>query len=257
MQKHTSSLIGNSVIKPLDQLYLIEKDRVSMPTERLPFTVKIVRNAQDLNKAVAIRQSAYARHMPVFAEKLVLPEAVDFEEGVIVLLAESKVDGSPLGTIRIQNNLSKPLPLEQSVKLPDSFTGRVMGEPTRLGVTNDKVGSLVKTVLLKASFQYFLAHGFEYMMVAGRAPVDRQYDRLLFQDVFSSQDYVPLQHAGLVPHRILWMNVTHTERQWTDAKHPLLNFMFKTDHPDIMITENPMANVLLETGSVNQPVMAN
>lgn len=39
-------------------------------TEWLPFTVNVVRTAQELKKAVEIRQSAYARHMPEFADKI-------------------------------------------------------------------------------------------------------------------------------------------------------------------------------------------
>ncbi|MFD2270822.1 hypothetical protein ACFS07_06110 [Undibacterium arcticum] len=66
-----------------------------MAEERLPFTVRLVRNEDDLCKAVHIRHSAYARHVPTFAETLKSPETSDAENGVVVLLAESKLDGSP------------------------------------------------------------------------------------------------------------------------------------------------------------------
>ena len=42
----------------------------AMTEELLPFTVRLVRDEDDLNKAVQIRHSAYARHLPDFAETL-------------------------------------------------------------------------------------------------------------------------------------------------------------------------------------------
>ena len=65
--------------------------------ESLPFTLKIVRTQAELNQAVLIRQAAYDRHLPEFAKSLVKPEAADFEKGTVVLLAESKEDGTTVG----------------------------------------------------------------------------------------------------------------------------------------------------------------
>ena len=85
--------------------------------ELLPFTVSVVGDRAQLSKAVQIRHAAYARHVPVFAESLRAPESTDCEDGVVVLLAESKLDGSPLGTMRIQTNEFSPLSVEQSVDI--------------------------------------------------------------------------------------------------------------------------------------------
>lgn len=57
--------------------------------ERLPFRVRIVRNEEDLDKAVSIRHSAYGRHIPAVAALLEQAEACDTEPGSAVLLAES------------------------------------------------------------------------------------------------------------------------------------------------------------------------
>ena len=64
--------------------------------ERLPFRVTIARNDEQLRKAVTVRHAAYARHVPAFAERMKVPERCDLEDGVVVLLAEAKLDGSPL-----------------------------------------------------------------------------------------------------------------------------------------------------------------
>ncbi len=90
-----------TVISRLQQFVVSENNfpaqrDTSLKEERLPFTVKLVRNAADLGKAVQVRYSAYARHLPEFAETLKAPEALDMEDGVAILLAESKLDGSPL-----------------------------------------------------------------------------------------------------------------------------------------------------------------
>lgn len=207
----------------------------AMTRERLPFTVRLAHDEESLRKAVHIRHSAYARHLPEFAESLKSPEAADFEDGVAVLLAESKLDGSPLGTIRIQTNEFKPLCLEQSVELPAWLKTRRLAEATRLGVTHEKVGRLVKTVLFKAFFQYCQYAGIEWMVITGRLPIDRMYERLLFEDVFPGMGYIPFRHVGNLPHRVMSFNIDTAEERWTEVDHPLLGFMCRTEHPDIKI----------------------
>lgn len=201
--------------------------------ERLPFIVKLVRTESELWKAVQIRHSAYSRHVPVFAQSLSIPESNDLENGVVVLLAESKVDGSPLGTMRIQTNRFKPLSLEQSIELPDHMLGRPLAEATRLGITEERIGRVVKTILFKAFHQYCAQIGVEWMVVAGRFPIDKQYERLLFSELYENLGYVPLVHAGNIPHRIMSLHVASVEERWDAVNHPLFNLFFRTIHEDI------------------------
>ena len=208
-----------------------------MVEEVLPFTVRLVGDDQDLSKAVQIRHSAYARHLPAFAETLKTPETADSEEGVVVLLAESKLDGSPLGTMRIQTNEFKPLCVEQSVLLPEWLKGHRLAEATRLGVTDGKGGRLVTTVLFKAFYLYCKLTGIDWMVITGRSPIDRQYERMLFEDVFPGAGYIPLAHVGNLPHRVMTSSVQTAEARWTAAKNPLFEFAFRTFHPDIELGE--------------------
>lgn len=214
-------------------------------TEILPFTVRVVNDEEDMAKAVTVRHAAYARHVPEFAEKLRLPEYTDSEMGVTVLLAESKLDGSPLGTMRIQTNQFRPLSLEQSVELPEWLREGSLAEATRLGIAGERVGSMVKIVLFKALFQYCRGSGIDHLVIAARAPIDRQYAGLLFEDVYTDGRFVPLRHANNMPHRVLCFNLHTAEERWSKAKHPLLNFMCNTHHPDIVLTNRmpvPVAN---------------
>lgn len=201
--------------------------------ELLPFTVRIASSSHELDKAVDIRHSAYARHLPDFANTLTQPEAADAQSGVVVLLAESKLDGSALGTMRIQTNEFAPLHLEQSITLPDWMQPLRLAEATRLGVTNLQGGRLVTTVLFKAFYQYCRQNNVDYMVVTGRAPVDRTYDRLMFSDVFPGVGYMPIRHVGNLPHRVMSFNVATAQDRWSLARHPLLDFMCSTHHPDI------------------------
>lgn len=208
---------------------------VAMKEEALPFTIRVVSNIRDLEKAVKIRHAAYMRHVPGFASGLTTPEDTDSEKGVVVLLAESKFDGSPVGTMRIQTNLYKPLALEQSVTLPESMRTKRLAEATRLGVTQERVGRMVTTALFKAFFLYCRQNRIDYMVIAARSPVDRQYDRLLFEDVYPEAGYIPLNHAGQIPHRIMALDVNNAESIWTSAKQPLLKFILHTFHHDINV----------------------
>ncbi|MBV0881640.1 hypothetical protein KTQ42_20370 [Noviherbaspirillum sp. L7-7A] len=211
-------------------------DMKSMKAEALPFTIRVVSNASDLEKAVRIRHAAYMRHVPAFAQALKMPERSDSELGVVVLLAESKFDGSPIGTMRIQTNEFNPLTLEQSVNLPHALTSQRLAEATRLGVTQERVGRMVTTALFKAFFLYCQKQRVDWMVITARSPVDRHYDRLMFKDVDPEMGYIPFKHVGNLPHRVMSFEVGAAHDLWLSAKHPLFNFVFRTYHADIDVS---------------------
>jgi hypothetical protein len=204
--------------------------------ERLPFTLRTVQNVDELQKAVGIRHEAYARHVPLLAQTLMEPEPIDFEPGIAVMLAESKLNGMALGTMRIQTNRFKPLTLEQSLTLPEWLQGRRLAEATRLGIAGNRAGQVVKTALFKAYYQFCLESGIEWMVIAGRSPIDRQYERLLFEDVYPDAGFIPLKHAGNLPHRVMALRVSDVEPKWKAARHPLYRYFFMTRHLDIQPT---------------------
>ncbi len=207
--------------------------------ERLPFMVRVVRSDADLAKAVVVRHAAYKRHMPEFADSLSKPEAIDSEDGVVVLLAESKLDGAPLGTLRIQSNANMPLKVEQTVTLPRWLRDRPLVEVSRLGIVGGSIGRLVKMVLIKAAFRYCELDGIDFAIVAARAPLDRQYDQLLFEDLFPEQGFIPMRHGGNIPHRVLGFEIATGHQRWLEAEHPLLKFFNYTHHPDIDVQTAP------------------
>ena len=208
-----------------------------MTVEQLPFTVSVAGSDAQLAKAVTMRHSAYARHVPAFAERLKEPEPCDYDEGSVVLLAESKLDGSPLGTMRVQTNRYCPLAIEQSVELPDWLQDCSLAEATRLGIAEGRIGRVVKTMLFKAYFEYCREAEIDWMVIGARSPLHRQYEALLFQDVFPHRGFVPLRHAGNIPHRILAFEMETAEARWTAARHPLYRLFCDVQHPDIDVRD--------------------
>ncbi len=206
--------------------------KARMTEERLPFTRRVVRSEEALHKAVAIRQAAYARHVPAFAEKLRAPEDYDRAAGSVILLAESKLDGSALGTMRIQTNRFDELTLAKSAELPAWLRSKSMAEATRLGVEVGRTGRVVKTTLFKAFYLYCVAADIDWMVITARPPVDRQYEALLFNDLFPGQ-FIPMRHVNDIPHRVLAFDVRTAEARWAAANHPLFDFVFRTHHPDL------------------------
>jgi hypothetical protein len=202
-------------------------------SERMPFTIRIVRDDVGFEKAVSIRRSAYGRHLPEFAEKMSV-EVADRDPGTVVLLAESKLDGAPLGTMRIQTNaFGTPLAVERSVTLPPHLAGSRLAEATRLGVAGGMVGRVVKVALCKALWMFCELHEIDYMVITARAPLDREYEAMLFKDVFGAGEFLPMSHVGDLPHRVLAKEVAMARQRWEEARHPLFNYMVHTHHPDI------------------------
>jgi len=209
--------------------------------EILPFTVRIAKDEEDIDKAVQIRHAAYARHVPTLASKLTQPEQFDFEDGMFVLIAESKLDGAPIGSMRIQTNQYRPLLLEGSVELPLQYVGKSLAEATRLGITQERTGRLAKLIMFKAMFMWCAEHGVDWMVIAARSPLDRQYEALMFEDVFPGVGFQPMLHAGNIPHRVFSHEMAAGQRRWAEAKHPLYDMFFNTEHPDIDIGEPGLA----------------
>ncbi len=213
--------------------------------ERLPFTIRIARTESDIRKAVAIRHAAYDRHVPEFAQALREPEVTDFEKSTTVFLAESKFDGSPIGSMRIQSNEGRQLSVEHSVDLPRWLQGAYMVEATRLGVVQSDRDSVVKSLLFKAVLAYCRNVGVEWIVITARRPLDKMYEAFTFQDILPEQGFVPMAHVGNIPHRVMAIQVDAVAAHWQEISHPLHNLFFGIDHPDIDIGGLPVLPVEL------------
>jgi len=206
-------------------------------TSTLSFTLHPVRDARDLQDACAVRAASYGHHLPELRQAFSQPEPLDHQPGTRVLLCRDKASGNAIGTARIQSSRLGPLLLEQSLRLPRSLASSPRAEITRLSVT---AGSdpLAKLALMKASYLHCLAHGIHHLVIGARKPaLIRNYQRLGFADVQGPDDWVPLAHAGGLPHRVLAFDVRAALATWQAERHPLLMFMVQTRHPDIVLDE--------------------
>ena len=188
------------------------------------------------------RYTSYGKHLPDLGSRLRNPEEADFELGCEVIVARSKLDGSLLGTLRTHANVLKPLPLQASIRLPALHQGQRMIETTRLCVKGNPNSSLVRNTLFKALFQYCSSQDVAWMMAAGRRPVDRIYDALIFSDVGEPGAFYPMAHAGNMPHRVMRFSPAHAQATWGACHHPLYEFVFETEHPDIDLTASSQLN---------------
>ncbi|MGD9944582.1 MAG: hypothetical protein AB7L76_12020 [Burkholderiaceae bacterium] len=201
----------------------------------LPFTVKLVRTEMQLRKAVKVRADAYLRHAPQLGRQLIEPEAADRAAGNVVLLAESKETGDPEGSIRIETNFDSRTEFEALLPLPPQFEGKTMAQVSRLGIRTGPGGTLVKQALFKALYRFCLATQIDYMMVAARTPVDRDFLKLGFTEAFTSPTLLHYPKQGRKMLRLFAFDVAAGERMWQQGAHPLYRFMIVDFHPDIEI----------------------
>lgn len=188
----------------------------------------------ELNSVTRIRQQAYGRHLPQFAQSLASPELADFETDTVVLLATAKLDNAPLATMRIHTNRNKPLPLEQAVTLPDAMHSDALAEAVRFSVVNDRSGGgVIRNALFKAFYLICVADNIDWMVICARNPLHKLYLKLLFKDIFPNGCPVILPYAHNIPHRVLKLRVSEVKPLWYETNHPLFNFFFNTYHPDL------------------------
>ncbi len=222
------STSGEAVLPPAE---------VQPRERRLSFTVRIVRNLEDLQRAVQVRYQAYARHEHPLAPRLREPEPYDHERGTVVLLARAKTDGAALGTMRIQTNVFHPLTLEQAVTLPLAMRRSRLATANRLATCGGRRAEGVKVILFKALHEFCVLAGIDWAVVAAHPPIDRQYAALLFEDLFPDRALIPLRQAADVPHRILAMKVAAAQRLWKANGHLLYPLFFETHCPDIDLAD--------------------
>lgn len=201
----------------------------------LPFRIRIVRNEEQLSKAIHIRAQAYERHWPNLYIQLQTPEEQDRNPNSLIFLAEAKTDGQPVGTMRVDTNLVNPLPVAESLSLPETIAQRTLAYVTRLGVKQGRDGSLVKLALFKTLHRYCLAKQLHWMLVGIRPPGDRDYVRLGFQDIFEEGKLIPISSSNGIPVRLMSFEASTAERRWHESRNPLYKFMFEDYHPDIEI----------------------
>lgn len=229
----------NSVIASIHRLQITGNEGDIRPRQSyLPFTVRLVRTKDQLERVVTLRSAVYAKRLPSLARALASAETEDVFRDSIILLAESKETSAPVGTLRIRSNLHGPIEFERELNLPDRYRGQSIAHVSRLGVIGGYAGVQVKLALFKALYRYCLATQIEWIMATAIPPRDRDYLRLMFDDVFPDGALIALPSSTGIPARLLAFNVRTAEQRWREASHPLYDFMCNQVHEDIRIFDS-------------------
>ncbi|MEO8546180.1 MAG: hypothetical protein ABI434_21520 [Burkholderiaceae bacterium] len=209
-----------------------------METATHAFAVQFANCDQDFRDACQVRSIAYGHHDPEQGPRFAEAEVLDKADGTIVLLCRDRESGQCLGTARIQVSGFGPLVLESSLSLPPWLRDRPRAQISRLAVVPG-ASTLVKLLLMKASYQYCLATQVRWMIIGARsAALIRNYRNLGFQDVFEPGSWVALASGGGLPHQILALHVQGAQAAWQATKNRLLGFMTESDGPELAAAAN-------------------
>lgn len=200
--------------------------------EILPFTVTVAA-PHEMEQVCALRVRCYGKHFPALSDALAHPEEADGSPGNDVIVAKSKLDGSVLGSFRTNSNAFESLPVEHSLELPPHIAHSRAVEATRFCVTPIGSGTLVTIALFKALYLYAQWQNMDWIIAGGRKPIDRTYERLHFQDIYERGAFYPMKNALGVPHRMMAMETRMARIIWETKGHPLFEYAFQTQHPDI------------------------
>lgn len=202
--------------------------------QSLPFRIRLARGEADVLKAVAVRTQAYGRHVPGMEAVLKDPEPDDYRDDAVLLIAESKLDGQVLGSLRLITNLLHPLHLEHDLTLPPQFQGSKLLEAWRLTVRNCEPARMVTAALIKSSYEISFHNGIDHALVVARRPVDRLYTSMHFKDALNGEKFA-LSNTLNLPHGLYYLPISQADAIWKKAQCPLYPFMALTRHPDIEI----------------------
>ena len=171
--------------------------------------------------------------MPSLGLSLKTPEAEDLKSDVLVLLAERKFDGQPVGSLRLQSNVKRPLRLEGEAALLEAFSERRLVESTRLGVDLGATSKLVTAGLIKATYEICHGAGVEFNVTGGRRSMAHVFRSLRFDELQGGP--FPISFGNNIPHWIFVMPTLEFEQRLRAAGHWYYDFLAKTQHPDIQI----------------------
>jgi hypothetical protein len=99
-------------------------DEGAKAVERLPFIIRRIHSDEAMYKAGGAGRAGWG------PQSLDAPGTGGHRDGTVVLLAESRLDGSTLGSIGIRNNFVQALGVEASIVLPEWLQGRRLAEVT-------------------------------------------------------------------------------------------------------------------------------
>lgn len=209
-----------------------------MRKELLTFTLRRADTRDDLLRACQVRADAYGHKIPEYRDAMRQPDAIDASPWTTVFICEDKLTGQTVGTMRVQiRRLDRgEIAMERYVTLPEHLQRAACAEVSRLAARVG-VDPFVRLALWKAAYVFASTEGISWIVMTVRKPsLIRAYERMGSVDVFAADQHgFVLPYVGALPHRIYALDIDNFYDYWYASKHPLLEFMTATDHPDIIV----------------------
>ncbi len=200
-----------------------------------PYSVRIVRTPDQLQAAVDVRYQAYSEKLQALASKVSQPGELDFKHGPVVLLAENRLTGAPVGTLRL-NTGATILEMLADIDLPDTIVRERVAFVSRMAVIGMvQERQLVRNLMQKAVFQLCIAKQLNRMLLLAVEPRERLFYRCGFSDVFVDGQARHPAFLDRFPVKALYADTYSMERLWKEEGHPLYDFLFRTFHPEIEV----------------------
>ena len=212
----------------------------------LPFVVRLASAERDLLDVVSLRSQTYSRHNAPAARLVRTPEDQDLRGDGVVLVARSKLDGTAVGSVRVQTRVHRPLMVESAMQLPDEV---VAGNPVELmrgSITNGIAGRMVSATFAKATFLLCNRLAFSHVIVTCREPVDLMYRAYLFDELLGGE-LIDLPYSPGARHKVLCLPMDKATERWQRHNPPLLDFMMNMEHPDIQVDYEQIQQQLART----------
>jgi hypothetical protein len=180
--------------------------------------------------------------MPSLGQSLRTPETEDLKSDVLVLLAERKFDAQPIGSLRLQSNVRRPLRLEGEAPLLAGYSKKRLVESTRLGVEVGISSKVVTAALIKAAYEICHGAGVDYNVTGGRRSMAQVFRALQFDELAGGP--FPISFGNNIPHWIFVLPILEFESRLQNSRHWYFDFMSRTGHPDIEIDWEYVLSVL-------------
>jgi hypothetical protein len=215
----------------------------------LPFVIRLASSEQDLLDLVGLRARTYIRHNAPAAKLVGTPEEQDRRGDALLLIARSKLDGTPVGSVRVQTRVSRPLLVESAMRLPEDVARSSPIELMRGSITNGTAGRMVSAAFGKATFLLCREMGFSHVIVTCREPVNLMYRAYQFDELLSGE-LIHLPYSPGARHKVLCLPMVGATERWRSDNKPLFDFMMNVDHPDIQVDFTSARSQLGSAGSV-------
>ena len=202
-------------------------------SESLDFRIQIARKGESFERAVSVRAEAFGRHNHPMVRAGFTVEAADTSGSTILLCAESKNTGEPVGAMRLSDNTNNELAMWDELKIPDEYKGYPALLVSRLTVHAGHSGHSARNALCKAMYLYAVAKQMRFIFVLVMPPRDRLYKPMGFKPVYEGDPLFKLDSNSSVDTKVLYAEVSRLESIWRERGHPLYQYVFETYHADI------------------------